>query len=239
MGIVGEAYAEVVLKALVVNPSKTKTQNAILKAYLPKEVKPEDITDMEDLKIDFDVDQDLYYVYQVYDLKPGESVKKSVSIKDVWIIEQDKLDSINAQAAKMAEALKSTGYRAQAQIIKDDIERKTIDIFNKQEQNRNALPQAHIAAYRDNVEILDAIDALLADLDKMSFESQTAKGVVVEKVSVRASWWVIVGVILALAILSAIFFVIWHGQAIKEKQALEAEKEEEEAPPLGGEKPQE
>ena len=40
---VSDVYASIVLKVLVVNPSETQKRTIPFKAYLPKEVKPEDI----------------------------------------------------------------------------------------------------------------------------------------------------------------------------------------------------
>ena len=227
LAIVLPVYSDVNLKALVINPSKTKTQQAVLKAYLPEEVKPEDINDAEDLKIDYDVDKALYYVYQVYNLKPGESVTKNVSIKDVWLIADETLQGTLTRADKLIENLKESSYYQEALRMQEDIIVKTQDIRIRQNENLESVPQTHIAAYRDNKEILDSIYASLNRMDKMVMETQAVHGVVVDKVSVRASWWVILGVIIALALLSVVFFIIWHGQAVKTKEEEELEEPKE------------
>jgi len=220
-------YSDVVLKALVVNPSKTKTQEAILKAYLPEEVKPEDITEKEDLNIDYDVNKKLYYVYQVYNLEPGESVTKNVSIKDVWLVKEATLEDVLKRAEKLVSSLKSTPYSQEAQALQEDISNKTEDIRIRQLENLEAVPQTHIAAYRQNKELLNAIYAHLNRMDKMVMETQAVHGVVVDKVSVRASWWLILGVVIALFLLSAVFFIIWHGQAVKAKEEEGSEEHQE------------
>lgn len=219
--------SDIILRTLVINPSKTKTQQAVLKAYLPEEVKPENINDKEDLKIDYDVDRALYYVYQVYELKPGESVKRSVLIEDVWLIAEATLDDVQSRAKKLTTSLKDTTYYQEALGMQEEIITKAAQILTRQQENLAALPQTHIAAYRDNKEILSLITAHLNRMDKMVMETQAVHGVVMDRVSVRASWWIILGVIIALAILSAVFFIIWHGQAVKTKEEEEAEEPKE------------
>ncbi|MBU3933555.1 MAG: hypothetical protein KKH11_02670 [Candidatus Omnitrophica bacterium] len=233
--LAGQAEASIILKTMVVNPSKTKTQTALLKAYLPKETKPEDIVELGDLKIDYDVEKTLYYVYKEFDLEPGESVSRSIEIKDVWIISQSELDSLTGRAKELVEALKKTAYFDTAITLQKDIEQKSSDVLEKQEQAMDALPQTHIAVYRDNVEALGSIKQVLARLEKLVIESKVAAGAATERVSVKATWWVILGVIVALGLLSLAFFIIWHRQAgitaLKQKEEEEEEAKTKEPPP--------
>jgi len=101
-----QAQANIVLKTVVVNPSQTKTQTALLKAYLPKEVKPEDIVELGDLKVDYDIEKSLYYVYKECELAPGESISRSIEIKDVWIISRTELEALTSRAKELVEALR-------------------------------------------------------------------------------------------------------------------------------------
>ncbi len=229
---VRETEASVILKALVVNPSKTKTQTAVLKAYLPKEAKPEDVTDLGDLKIDYDITKALYYVYKEFELAPGESVSRSIRIRDIWVIPKAEIDDLNSQAKELVEKLKNTAYFETAATFQNDIESKSSEILNKQEKAMNALPQTHIAVYRENVERLDSIKTKLAKLERMLVEAKAAApGVAMKRVSVRATWWVILAVIISLGLLSIVFFIIWHRQAgivtVKQKEKEEEAKSEE------------
>lgn len=227
----GQSEGNIVLKTLVVNPSKTKTQKAILKAYLPREVKPEDVVDLGDLKIDYDIEKSLYYVYQEYELVPGESVSRQIEIKDIWVISKIDLDSLTSQAKELVEVLKKTAYFDTAISLQENIAAKSSDILNKQEEAMDALPQTHIAVFRQNINKLDEVKSLLAKLEKLAVETQTPRGPEVERVSVKATWWVILGVIISLGLLSLIFFIIWQRQAtvteIKKKTAPEEKKTEE------------
>ncbi len=227
-----KSYASIVLKAIVVNPSKVKTQTAILKAYLPKEAKPEDVIDMGDLKIDYDVEKALYYVYKKFELKPGQSVIRSVKIKDVWIIPKSEIDALTGRAKGLVEKLKKTVYSKTAVALRRDIEKKSLEIINKQRKAMNALPQTHIAVYRENVKTLNSIKNSLAEMDNMLIKVKLAAAELTraKRVSVRTTWWVILIIILFLILLSIIFFIVWHRQAVITEKT-EKEKEESESLP--------
>ena len=224
------AQASIVLKTLVVNPSESKTQKALLKAYLPEEAKPEDIVELGDLKIDYDIEKNLYYVYKELELAPGESVSRSIEIKDVWIISQAELEALTGRAGELVEALRKTAYFDTAVVLQKDLEEKSSGVLNKQEQALDALPQTHIAVYRENTEMLGSMKTMLARLEKMFIESKIAAGAAAEKVSVKATWWVILGVIIALGLISFIFLIIWQRQAnivaIKQKTKESSQDEE-------------
>lgn len=223
-----ESQAGIVLKTMVVNPSRTKTQTALLKAYLPKEVKPEDVVNLGDLKIDYDVEKGLYFVYKEFELSPGESASRSVEIKDVWLISKAELTALTGRAKELVEALKKTTYFDVAVVLQKGLEEKSNEVLNKQEQAMTALPQTHIAVYRDNVEIFDSMEVTLAKLENMLIEAKIGGGG--ERVSVKATWWVILGVIIALGLISFVFFIIWQRQAqsaVLEQKTKESSQDKE------------
>jgi hypothetical protein len=231
---ISQAYSSVILKSLVVNPSEKKTQKALLKAYLPKEATPQDILNLGDLKIAYDIEKGLYYVYKEFELAPKESVIRQIEIKDVWIISESELDAYNKRAEKLVDNLRGTNYFAEAISVQNEIEDKTTQILNKQAQAIDALPQTHIAVYRENRQTVDIIKDKLAKLEKLVVETRVTGAVPMKRLSVKASWWIIIGVIIALAILSFAFFIVWHRQAgvTALKQKEEGVLRSEEEPPL-------
>ena len=223
---VQEVYCSIILKTMVVNPSKTKTQKAILKGFLPKEVKPEDVLNLGDLKIDYDVDKGLYYVYKEVVLEPGESVAREVEIKDIWVIPESELVSLSGRTKEIVEKLRDSNYLEEAVSLSKDVDNKQADIVKEQRQAIDALPQTHIAVYRDNVEKLGQIKDNISRLEKMFLEYKLAKARSAEKVSVKTSWGIILAVIAGLGLLSFIFFIIWHKQAGVLKSPLHKEEED-------------
>ena len=221
-----EANCSIVLKSIVVNPSRTKTQKALLKAYLPKEVKPEDILNLGDLKIDYDLERGLYFVYKEFVLKPGEGELRKVEINDIWIISETELTALSEKAKEIVEKLKDSESFEAAVKLSEDIQERRTDIINTQNEARDALPAEHIAVYRENEKKLDKIKENIAELEKMFLEYKLAKGRL-GPVSVKASWLVILSVIVALGVISFAFFIIWHKQAGVLKSSRQKLEEEE------------
>jgi hypothetical protein len=208
------AQADVVLKTMVVNPSQTRTQTTTLKAYLPYEAKPEDIIDIGDLELDYDIGQGLYYVYKVVELAPGESVVREIRLKDIWIISQSELEGFSQRAKELVESLKKSAHFQTSISLSDDITEKQTDIVKTQTSVANALPQTRIGTYRQNMKKLEAIKANVAELEKLFFEHKISDVTgSAGKISVEKSWTVILSVIASLGILSLVFFIIWHKQA--------------------------
>lgn len=213
-GARAEARDKIILKSMVINPSTTKIQKAMLKTYLPKEVKPEDIIDMEDLQIDYDISQERYYVYKEFKLEPGKSATRSVEIEDIWIMTAEELDYLVNQAGELAEKLKNTVYSENAAELQKIVEEKRQAILKRQAEAEDALPPAHIAAYRQNVITVEEIKDNLTKMDEMALKVELAKsGGRKGKIFVGATWRIILAVVIFLGVISLIFFFVWQRQA--------------------------
>ena len=79
-------WGSVIIKFIIVNPSDSTDQKIPFKAYLPKEVRQEYIVDLGGLSLNYDATTEQYYVTTDIALKAGESITRSVEIKDIWII---------------------------------------------------------------------------------------------------------------------------------------------------------
>ena len=209
-----QARDEIILKTMIVNPSTTKTQKAMLKSYLPKEIEPEDVIDMEDLQINYDISQELYYVYKEVNLKPGERIVRSITLKDVWTIENEEIDFFINKGKRFVAKLENTSYRKAANKLQELIETKCQFILDQQAQMQDAFPQVYIAGYRQNRIIIDEIKNSLAKLAEMTSEAGVAD---VDgrqtKAFASVTWWVILSVIIFLGAISLIFFFVWQHQA--------------------------
>jgi len=217
-----ETQANIILKTVIVNPSKTKTQTALLKVYLPKEAANEDVVDLGDLEIDYDIEKGLYFVYQEYELKPGESINREIEIKDVWVIPEEDVGSLPTRAKELAERLRGTAYFDMAVTLQKDIESKAMDILERQKEAMVVPPQAHIGVYRKNIKILDLTNAKLTKLEKMAAElkiTDITDSPKDERIYIKATWKLIIAMIAALGILSFAFFIIWNRQAAIENKS--------------------
>ncbi|UCD15161.1 MAG: hypothetical protein JSV34_05435 [Candidatus Omnitrophota bacterium] len=195
--------ASVVLKIMGVNPSKEQTQKVILKAYLPKEIKPEHIIDKGDLDLIYDTKEGAYYIYGEYDIAPGETISREVEMKDIWVIPEDELATLRGEAVKNAELLQDTDFEDRVNFLKQSIELK----LDKIEEKQSIPPlnsQKHISDYRDNLELLESVKA-----DLFLARSLLTKAKVLPSVTV---WKIFIAVIGFLTIIAVVLYFVWHKQ---------------------------
>jgi len=198
-----EIYANVILKLVAANPSKGQTQKVMLKAYLPKEIKPEDVVDKEDLDIAYDTQQGSYYVFKEYEIKPGEFLEKDVELKDVWAIPEREIISIRQESAKMRDLLKETDLAERIDFLKNSIDSKLDQIMENQ-LNAPANPERHISNYRDNLKMMESVKQ-----DMVLARSFLAQG---RGLPTATIWKLLFAVITFLGLLGASFYFIWHKQ---------------------------
>ncbi|MCX5665562.1 MAG: hypothetical protein NT036_00705 [Candidatus Omnitrophica bacterium] len=216
---VSNSYSGIVLKVLAVNPSKTEKQSVSVKAYLPKEVKPEDVVDKGDLEIAYDNQQGSYYVYGEYNLDPGQSVDRDVEMHDIWQVPAQEMESIRAEADKTSKLLENTDYRERMSFLKQSIDAKLKEIEDRQNIPA-ANPERHISNYRDNVKLLESVKSDLVVLRSLLAQ---AKGL-----PATAVWRLILIIISFLGVIGAGSYIIWQRQMkLVEIPAARALKKEE------------
>lgn len=198
-----ESEASIVLKIMAVNPSNEQVQTVPVKAYLPKEIKPEDIVDKSDLEIVYDTQQGSYYVYGEYMLKPSGVVEKEIELRDIWLIPNTEVESLRLEVIKMEAVLKNTEFAERIAFLKNSIEYKLNQII----ENQKSSPpnhERHISDYRENLKVLEAVkaDLVLA----RSLLSQ------VKPLPYAVVWKVIVAIVIFLGVLGISFYFIWQRQ---------------------------
>ena len=234
------AYANIILKLVAANPSKGQTQKVMLKAYLPKEAKPEDVIDKEDLDIAYDTQQGCYFVSHEYEIKPGQFIEKDVELKDIWTIPQTDIESLRQEMAKMKDLLKNTDYGERIEFLKTSIDNKLNQIVESQ-ANVPTNPERHIFNYRDNLKMMD-----LVKQDMTLARSLLTQGT---GLPAATTWKLLFAIIAFLGLLGVSFYIIWNkqlksiindtliGEETKKAQAeirAESHKAEEEKPPGSG-----
>ncbi len=200
---VGEVEANLVLKVIVVNPSKEQTQKFPVKTYLPQEAKPEDIIDMGDLEAAYDTQQQCYFVYGEYELKPGEILEREIELRDIWIIQNTEIESISKDLVKLSDLLIGTEFSKRFIFLKDGIESKIKQITESQ-KNMPSNPELLISNYRENLKILETIKADLALA--RSFLA------LLRPFPVATIWRLILVIVIFLGILGAGCYIIWQKQ---------------------------
>jgi len=198
-----DLQANVVLKVVAVNPSKEQTQKAYIKAYLPKEVKPEDVIDKADLDIIYDTQQGSYFVAGEYDLEPGEVKELEIEIKDLWVIPGSDLEELRLEAIRTLKQLENTDFEERAVFLRGSIESKLNDIIKKQKVPATN-PEKHISEYRDNLSLLASIKD-----DLVVARSLLSQAKPVHSMTVWRMFFIIVGF---LGILGLSFYIVWQKQ---------------------------
>jgi len=213
--------ANIVLKVMAINPSKEQVQKVPVKAYLPKETKPEDVLDKGDLEVAYDTQQGSYYVWGEFELKPGEVIERDIEIRDIWAVPSNEIETLRLESGKLADMLKNTEFSERVAFLKNSIESKLNQIIENQ-RTTPANPEQHISEFRDNQRILESVKADLALARSLLSQAKPMPTVIV--------WRLIIAIIIFLGILAASFFFVWQKQArvITEDTFVNAGKKEEE-----------
>ncbi|MFA6078855.1 MAG: hypothetical protein WC779_03825 [Candidatus Omnitrophota bacterium] len=195
--------ANIVLKVMAANPSKEQVQKVIVKAYLPKEVKPEHVVDKGDLEIAFDNQQGSYYVYGEYELKPGETVEKDIEIRNIWAIEAADIETLRSEADQLTGMLKNTEFSERVSYLKNSIDTKLDQIIESQKV-APANPEKHISNHRENLKALESVKADLLLARNLLSQIKPFPAMMV--------WKLIFAIIIFLGVIGASFYFIWQKQ---------------------------
>lgn len=205
---------EIALKILGVNPSRVERQKVSLEAHLPKEATPEDVVDLGEFEINYDVERDLYYVFKEVELNPGESISREIILRDIWSVKENDLEPFLARVEELVDDLRESAYHEYALSIREEVEALKEIIFEAQSEAPRQLPHMRVGVYRKNQERIGSIASKIEQLERMLFEHRLILGARdPARLSQERTWAVIGGVVLALGVLSLIFFIIWHKQA--------------------------
>lgn len=220
-----EAFANIVMRAAVVNPSSVQKRKVPFRFLLPKEIKPEHVVDMGELEIAYDAQAGAYYVFKEYELEPKQTVLVEIEMQDVWKISQTEIDVLRDEAVKLAKVLSLTDYAERGSYLKDTIETKLAQIEETQ-RIINPNPGGYISDYRDNLKLLDQVKADLAAAKSLVAEARNIQPIV--------TWRLIFIIVGFLGLLGIALFVIWHIQMKSMDKISQEMKEAEEASrPLG------
>ncbi len=232
------------------NPSKDKPGTSEPKQYLPSEVKPEHIVDMQGFEMKYDVLKGQSYLTKKEELNPAEKKRYELSILDVWKIEQSRVDNLKDRARKVYGLLEKTEYKSSADYLVANIKDKLNAIDESQAKQQNI--KEHISSFRVNEgrydlalkdvqkleELLEAVrESLERSLLKNALQkikgvksiADIAESILGTKPSVNNSWKIILGIVIFVAFITGINFMIW-GKRSKDAKAKEAGKKEE--PPV-------
>ena len=229
------------------NPSSEKAQKVSPKHYLPAEVKPEHIVDLQGFDIRFDQEKKQSYLIKEEDLGPGESKEYKIGIRDIWSIPQNKIDDLKERARAAYKLLENSKYADSASYLVKNIKEKLDSVEASQKIERTI--EEHISAFRANtqsfnlakkdVETLeDLVQIMREELERSRLKNvlQKIKSLqsiadiaqnLFKKAAKTIAFKVILGIIAFVGIFTIINFAVW-GVRSKNAKLEERKKEQEE-----------
>jgi hypothetical protein len=221
------------MSVVVVNPSKTKSQSVPIKMYLPKEVTPDAIVNLDGLDVEFDSDMSMYYVYKdEVLLKPAETKVFDVEIKDVWLIPQERLDAMADQTRSLVERLNGSDFYEPAKLLEEAII-KSLDTVAVTQNDEAVSRRSHIGIFRSNVQIVGQVKEDIDRLEKqLEIVIASPKPEILERSQLKTdsptkntSWMIIFIIMLFIGMLGGVFFFTWQTQAHATKNLISEARE--------------
>ena len=239
----GVAQAEIAMKVLIVNPSKTEVREFNIHSPLPPEIKPEHVLDADGLKVEFDSQSGVYFLVGTVTLKPKEAVTRKVVLEDVWAIPTERITSLRREVREITTKLSGSPYEDQGRLMANAIQGHLATIETSQEQPF-LNPQQHISQYHEHMKTLQMVESDLISLRQLmvmaTLKPSTNQPVVVNVeaasgaghersgLSVLATWRLIFVVLALLGFVSLSFFLVWQRQ-LKTQLAKQAAHEHAQA----------
>lgn len=209
-------WGSVVLKMVAANPSETK-QTIDFRAALPREIKPEDVINKsDDLRLEFDAENDLWFASASVELASKESETKFVEVRDIWKISDEEIESLRRESEDLSKPLEKTGFYAQSVTIQNDISARLDKIKVVQSQD-SITPEEHILNYRENkIEIetikknIESLKSLVGDIGNANSFKGSLLGV-----STTMTWSIMLVVIFGVGILLAFLVIALRGRNVE------------------------
>lgn len=213
--------AAVRMRIVVLNPSATLTQSKSIRTPLPKEVMMQNIKDDGGMEIEYDNKEGAFVVFKNdIPLDPGETKVYEIIMDDVWMLNEDKLESQRARTEKLVKALKNTKAYERATLIGEGVYAHVEQIV-KTQNNQNVTTNQHIAYHRDNLQLVESIEKDITALEKLlvtaggtvSLDAVENADLNVKGPNTKTTWVIIFIILVFISILGAVFFFTWQGQA--------------------------
>ncbi len=219
-------FGSIRINFLITNPADTP-QPIDFKAFLPQEVKPEHIIDIDGLSIDYDISANTYFISGQINLQGKESITRKITIKDIWFFPNEEIRSIRTQTESILDFLKKTQYHAQGIILKNDIDDSLGALLARQEKGL-ASPEEKIIAYRENLQRIERAERNLEQLKKLMTQAETERGIVgrLGGIQTFSVWGIILAIMFCFGLLTAVIFAMWRHQTILVATTMGVSKKE-------------
>ncbi|MDZ4241550.1 MAG: hypothetical protein U1D99_01865, partial [Candidatus Omnitrophota bacterium] len=164
------AWADLTINLIAVNPDE-QGKEIDVKYHLPRELEPQDVVDTGPLKVDYDVDRSLYFVYGTVPFGPKESKTFRVKVRDVWVITREEVDILKNQLDQSFDQIKNLEESRNAAIVRDQIN-DHLDRILVQQQTYSDNIERRIEQYRAYKEEMDQIRNNVYSIDYLVRQSR-------------------------------------------------------------------
>lgn len=185
-GLCGSAGAgTIVLRILATNPAD-EPRTVQVKSNLPPRVGTNDVVNLGDLELGYDLKNNVYYVHKEAELAAKETATYSVEIRDIWLIPEPELVRLNAQARALAEKMKGHKLHESSLEIQRGVERQLTKIAADQDAMRmkpGVKPIDHIRAYEANAKALATVRRDVGRLENLVLGAGRDPGAILGEVA--------------------------------------------------------
>lgn len=212
------------------NPSP-KEASMEIRTMLPKGIIASDVIDKQDFDVLFDKEQSRYLLQKHENFAGKETKKYEIVMKDIWFIQESELEFLKKQTDKMLQHFAQSSYEAFAKQSSDFIY-ETIDSISKlqQEVASSENIDERIRAFVLNSERVELVKRKINELQDLLLEiplkreldefdkirqavKELSKVVDILRLGftpdLSTTWWIILGIIAFLFILTAFFYSTW------------------------------
>ncbi len=212
------------------NPSKD-AQTMRIEAYLPDEITAGDIVDKLDFNLLYDEDRHRFSLYKEYDFQAQEKKTFEITLKDIWYIPVAELNHLEDQTKKIIQRFEGSNFENYARQSGDFIyngldsiralQNEVGDSPNIEDRIRAfALNSERLGLVREKIKELQDLMLevpLKRELDEFEKIRQAVKELskVIDILrlgftpDLSTTWWIILGILAFLFIMSASFYVTW------------------------------
>ncbi len=169
------AFADkVILKIQVGNPAP-RSQTKEIKVNLPAGIGTNEILNLDGLELGYDIKEDLYDVYKKVDLEPQQILQPyNVEFRDIWVIPDEALNSLQKHVDGMVEKLKGKEQEKTAQELKVEIAKLLAGVRTMQEQNSiksGVKTIQHIRAHESNLAEMETVRKFIGRMENLVLAS--------------------------------------------------------------------
>jgi hypothetical protein len=143
-------FANVNLKLTAENPSELEERKVTVQAYLPAGLHSEDVLDPAGFQVVYDESQQRCHVRREVTLKPKERAEYIIQVRDIWRIDENKLNDFQNQARILVDKLQKTEYNELAKNLESVIQQNIKKIREEQQLGLTASVARHIEIFNAN-----------------------------------------------------------------------------------------